>query len=154
MSINYGCVHDLSKMLLLECPIMIFSPFSYHTCSYIVHFQKCQGRIQDFFRRGGTRLLLYFNTNKPHSFFFLQNTSCIRKPQVISGRWGGCTPPAPSPQIRPWAYCKDGISESQYLCNEQPALQPAHAWSIPLVQSVCELVPQKLILIFSIIAQI
>ena len=23
-----------------------------------------------FFRRGSTRLLLYFNTNKPHSFFF------------------------------------------------------------------------------------
>ena len=41
-----------------------------------------QGQIQDFFRRGCTRLLLYFNTNKPHSFFFsfLQNTSCIRKP--------------------------------------------------------------------------
>ena len=36
-----------------------------------------------FFRRGYTRLLLYFNTNKPHSFFFLQNTSCIRKLQVI-----------------------------------------------------------------------
>ena len=29
-----------------------------------------QGRIQDFFRRGSTRLLLYFNTNKPDSFFF------------------------------------------------------------------------------------
>ena len=28
-----------------------------------------QGRIQDFFRRGCTRLLLYFNTNKPRSFF-------------------------------------------------------------------------------------
>ena len=28
-----------------------------------------QGRIQDFFRRGSTRLLLYFNTNKPDSFF-------------------------------------------------------------------------------------
>ena len=55
-----------------------------------------QGRIQDFFRRGCTRLLLYFNTNKPHSsFFFLQNTSCIRKPQVISGGEGA--PPAPSP---------------------------------------------------------
>ena len=52
-----------------------------------------QGRIQDFFRKGCTCLLLYFNTNKPHSFF-LQNTSCIRKPQVISGR-GGCAPPAP-----------------------------------------------------------
>ena len=40
-----------------------------------------------FFRSGCTRLLLYFNTNKPHSFF-LQNTSCIRKPQVISGGRG------------------------------------------------------------------
>ena len=45
-----------------------------------------------FVRRGCTRLLLYFNTNKPHSFFFfLQSTSCIRKPQVISGG-GVCTP--------------------------------------------------------------
>ena len=43
-----------------------------------------------YFRRGCTRLLLYFNTNKPHSFF-LQNTSCIRKPQVISG--GGVRTP-------------------------------------------------------------
>ena len=31
-----------------------------------------QGRIQDFFRRGCTRLLLYLNTNKPHSFFFAE----------------------------------------------------------------------------------
>ena len=47
-----------------------------------------------FFRRGCTRLLLYFNTNKPHSFFFffLQITSCIRKPQVISGGGGVPTP--------------------------------------------------------------
>ena len=35
--------------------------------------QEAQGRIQDFFRRGRTRLLLYFNTNKPHSFFFVEN---------------------------------------------------------------------------------
>ena len=43
--------------------------------------------VSIFFRRGCTRLFLYFNTNKPHSFFlFLQNTSCIRKPRVISGR--------------------------------------------------------------------
>ena len=57
---------------------------------------RLQGRIQDFFRRGCTRLLPYFNTNKPHSFF-LQNTSCIRKPQVISRGGEGCAPPAPSP---------------------------------------------------------
>ena len=53
---------------------------------------ELQGRIQDFFRRGCTRLLLFFNTNKPHFFFFLQNTSRIRKPQVISGGRGVRTP--------------------------------------------------------------
>ena len=49
-----------------------------------------RGGSRIFFRSGCTRLLLYFSTNKPHSFFFLENTSCIRKPQVISG--GVCTP--------------------------------------------------------------
>ena len=46
-----------------------------------------------FLMRGCTLFLFYFNTNKPHSFLFLQNTSCIRKPQVISsGGWGVRTP--------------------------------------------------------------
>ena len=58
-----------------------------------------QGRIQDFFRRGCTRLFLYFNTNKPQ-FFFLQNTSCIRKLQVISGR-GVAYPLHPPPRSAP-----------------------------------------------------
>ena len=46
----------------------------------IANIQQLQGRIQDFFRgEGCTRLLLYFNTNKTHSFFFaeynrIQNT--------------------------------------------------------------------------------
>ena len=35
-----------------------------------------RGGSRIFVRRGCTRLLLYFNSNKPHSFF-LQNTSCI-----------------------------------------------------------------------------
>jgi len=66
------------------------------------HFKRFQrtdirGGSRTFFRRGCTRLLLYFNTNKPHSFFsFLQNTSCIRKPQVISGG-GGVRTPCPLP---------------------------------------------------------
>ena len=58
-----------------------------------------QGRIQDFFRRGCTRLLLYFNTNKPDSFF-LQNNSCIRKPQVIL-RGGGVHPLHRPPRSTP-----------------------------------------------------
>ena len=49
------------------------------------------GGSRIFFRRWCTRLLLYFNTNKPH-IFFVQNTSCIRKPQVISGGGGLRTP--------------------------------------------------------------
>ena len=58
---------------------------------------RARGGSKIFFRRGCTRLLLYFNTDKPH-IFFLRNTSCIRKPQVISGvGGGGCAPPAPSP---------------------------------------------------------
>ena len=57
-----------------------------------------RGGSRIFFWRGCTLLLLYFNTNKPHSFFF-----CIRKPQVISG--GGevrtpCTLPLDPPLIR------------------------------------------------------
>ena len=62
------------------------------------------GGSRILFRRGCTRVLLYFNTNEPHSFFFfLQNTSCIRKPQVISGRGGAgvhpCTLPLDPPQL-------------------------------------------------------
>ena len=59
----------------------------------------CRGGSRIFFRRGCTCLLLYFNTNKPHSFF-LQNTSCIRKPQVISGG-GGAHPLHPLPRSAP-----------------------------------------------------
>ena len=64
-----------------------------------------RGGSRIFFRRGCTRLLLYFNTDKPH-IFFLRNTSCIRKPQVISGVGGGggvrtpCTLPLDPPLNR------------------------------------------------------
>ena len=63
-------------------------------------YVRFRGGSRIFFRRGCTSLLLYFNTNKPHSFF-LQKTSCIRKPQVISdgggGGGGGPRPPPPPP---------------------------------------------------------
>ena len=56
-----------------------------------------RGGSKIFFRTGCTRLLRYFNTNKPHSFFFffLQNTSCIRKRSSQGG--GGCAPPCTLP---------------------------------------------------------
>ena len=70
-------------------------------------FLSFRGGSRIFFRRGCTRLLLYFNTNKPHSvfaFFFLHITSCIRKPQVISGR-GGAHPLHPPPRSAPELRC-------------------------------------------------
>ena len=54
-----------------------------------------RGGSRIFFRRGCTRLLLYFNTNKPHSFFF------CRIPVVLenrrSSRGGGVHTPCTLP---------------------------------------------------------
>ena len=77
----------------------------------------CRGGSRIVFRRACTRLLLYFNTNKPHSFF-LQNTSCIRKPQVISGGRGGvrtpCTLPLDPPLVTPfWRSAQRSFPPSQ-----------------------------------------
>ena len=60
-----------------------------------------RGGSRIFNRRGCTRLLLYFATNKPLSFFFWQNTSCIRKRQVISGGGGGVRAPCTHPRDPP-----------------------------------------------------
>ena len=72
---------------------------------------RLRGGSRILFRRGCTHLLLYFNTNKPPTFFFLQNTNCIRKPQVISGG-GGAQPLHPPPRSTPetpgnfwWGVC-------------------------------------------------
>ena len=47
----------------------------------------------------GEGVLVSCSTSTPinHIVFFLKNTSCIRKPQVISGGGRGCAPPVPSP---------------------------------------------------------
>ena len=61
-----------------------------------VHYSRGGSRF--FVRRGCTRLLLYFKTNKPLIvYIFLQNLSCIRKPQVISGTRTPCTLPVDPP---------------------------------------------------------
>ena len=62
-----------------------------------------RGGSRIFFRRGCTRLLLYFNTNKPHSFFF------CRIPVVLENRRSSqdgvgvrtpCTLPLDPPLVR------------------------------------------------------
>ena len=63
--------------------------------------------------------MLYFNTNKPQSFFFLKNTSCIRKPQVISG--GGAHPRHPPPRSAP-GY-SEALSEEKIIEQLEEALK-------------------------------
>ena len=86
-------------------------------------WRALQGRIQDFFRRGCTRLLLYFNTNKPHSFF-------CRIPVVLQNRrssqggrgGGGVRSPCTLPQNAPLLYTAIYIY-IQLLYSSYPALQ-------------------------------
>ena len=66
-----------------------------------------QGRIQEFFKRGCTRLLLYFNTNKPHSFLFF---SFCKIPVVLENHrssqgGGGAHPLNPPPRSAPGTVC-------------------------------------------------
>ena len=97
--------------------------------SYLIWCRN-RGGSRIFFRRGCTRLLLCFNTNKSHSFF-LQNTNCIRKPQVISGRGGGgmrtpCTLPL-DPLLRNITRRKNGYAQicSRQICRK---IKKAEEW--------------------------
>ena len=54
-----------------------------------------RGGSRIFFGRGCTRLLLYFNTNKPHSFFCRIPVELENRRSSQGG--GGCASPAPSP---------------------------------------------------------
>ena len=92
-----GLKVDDFPLFLVSCkrPFVAFSD---------LYFRCVQGRIQDFFQgEGCTRLLLYFNTNKPHIFFcripvVLENR---RSSQGGGGGGGGGAPPAPPPPPPP-----------------------------------------------------
>ena len=82
-------------------------------------YVRFRGGSRIFFRRGCTSLLLYFNTNKPHSFF-LQKTSCIRKPQVISDAGGrGVRTPCTLPLDPPLRLLR--VSQEVYKLSLQMA---------------------------------
>ena len=57
------------------------------------HCGESRGGSRIFFRRGCTRLLFYFNTNKPHSFLvFFAEYQLYQKTAGHLGVGGVCTP--------------------------------------------------------------
>ena len=68
----------------------------------VIYTRKNTGADPEFFLGGGALVSCSTSTPINHIVFFLENTSCIRKPQVISGGGGRCAPPAPSPRSAPY----------------------------------------------------
>ena len=63
-----------------KCKDMVINFLKYQP-TVIIPIQLNQGRIQDFFLGGGALVSCSTSTPINHIVFFLQNTSCIRKPQ-------------------------------------------------------------------------
>ena len=79
-----------------------------------------RGGSRIFFRRGCTRLLLYFNTNKPHSSFFF-----CRIPVVLENRrssQGGVRTPCTLP-LDPPLYLQLDLIASSYFSFTSGFLQ-------------------------------
>ena len=60
-----------------------------------------RGGSRIFFRRGCTRLLLQFNTNKPHSFFFCRIPVVLENLRSSRKEGGGAHPLHPPPRSAP-----------------------------------------------------
>ena len=72
---------------------------------------KYRGGSRIFFRRGCTRLLLHFNTNKPHSFFCRIPVVLENRRSSQGGR-GGANPLHPPPRSAP------EIHTNKLICNK------------------------------------
>ena len=82
-----------------------------------------------FFRRGCTRLLLYFNTNKPHSFFFCRIPIVLENRRSSQGGGGmrtPCTLPL-DPLLRNITRRKNGFAQicSRQICSK---IEKAEEW--------------------------
>ena len=75
--------------------------YQYHCWWLFQHVTLYRGRSRIFFRRGCTRLLLYFSTNKPHSFFIFWIPVVLENRRSSPGRGGGVHPLHPPPRSAP-----------------------------------------------------
>ena len=93
--------------------LFLFSPSTFY---FVIphHLNAGTGADPGFFLGGGALVSCSTSTPINHIVFFLQNTSCIRKPQVISGVGGGggvrtlCTLP-PDPPLQEHAYVLETV---------------------------------------------
>ena len=90
---------SLSQQVLFysRIPKLRFKTNRNHIKTFCIEVLKGGSRI--FFRRGCTRLLLYFNTNKPHSFFFAEYQLYQKTAGHLRG--GGTHPLHPPPRSAP-----------------------------------------------------
>ena len=82
-----------------------------------------RGGSRIFFSRGCTRLLLYFNINKPHSFFFFRRIPVVLENRRSSqgGGGGGAHPLHPPPRSAPVSTWGLHPGCSLQICTECPA---------------------------------
>ena len=74
-----------------------------------------RGRSRFFFRRGCTRLLLYFNTNKPQCFFFGGGRVPVVLENRRSSQGGGVRTPGTLPLDPPLFYLTSEHREAKFL---------------------------------------
>ena len=79
-----------------------------------------EGGSRILFRRGCTRLLLYFNTNKPHSFF-LCRIPVVLENRKSSQRGRGGAPPAPSSSIH--------LCTRSHACQHHVEITQSHTFA-------------------------
>ena len=90
------------KRILVE-----FCPQSHMNISFLSSFPLCsqkktyRGGSRIFFRRGCTRPLLYFNTNKAHNFFCRIPVVLENRRSSQGGRGGDAHPRHPPPRSAP-----------------------------------------------------
>ena len=102
LTVKNGIVKHLRQVFQIIRPVIQISD---------ILVLSTQGRIQDFFRRGCTRLLLYFNTNKPNNFFFFFfcRIPVVLENRSLSQEGGGAHPLHPPLRCAPATISTPGI---------------------------------------------
>ena len=83
--------YSFIKFLGCETTVLLPNKSSGREVQPLAALYPTAGADPGFFLGGGAPISCSTSTPINHIVFFLQNTSCIRKPQVISGV--GCAPP-------------------------------------------------------------